>query len=201
MHEAMLVLFSWALWCFVHSLLIARWWTRWMQRWLGSRYAWYRMFYTVFSVLSLLPVLLVERSVHGTLLLAWTFPLSLVQWAVLGAALALLLGGARQYDQRYFFGLAQIDDFKRGKKPESPVFKAGGVLRRVRHPYYTAGILFVLFWGDVTSVSIVSKTVLILYFVIGAILEERKLLAEFGDAYAEYQRQVPMLLPGRGRRE
>ena len=169
-----------------------------MQRWLGPRFAWYRMFYTVFSVLSLLPVLLLERNAHGTLLFAWFFPLSLVQWAAVAAAVALLLAGARQYDQRYFFGLAQIIDYRGGRTPGSPVFKAGGVLRHVRHPYYTAGILFVLFYGDVTTVSLATKTVLIAYFLIGALLEERKLLVEFGEGYAEYKRQVPMLLPRMG---
>jgi protein-S-isoprenylcysteine O-methyltransferase Ste14 len=37
--------------------------------------------------------------------------------------------------------------------------------------------------------------VLSVYIIIGCILEERKLLAEFGDAYRQYQRQVPMLVP------
>ena len=34
------------------------------------------------------------------------------------------------------------------------------------------------------------------YIFIGAHFEERKLLLEFGDAYAEYRRQTPMLVPG-----
>jgi protein-S-isoprenylcysteine O-methyltransferase Ste14 len=34
------------------------------------------------------------------------------------------------------------------------------------------------------------------YTIIGAYFEERKLLLEFGDAYAEYRRKTPMLVPG-----
>ena len=37
--------------------------------------------------------------------------------------------------------------------------------------------------------------VLTAYFIIGSILEERRLLARFGDAYREYQQRVPMLIP------
>jgi hypothetical protein len=34
-----------------------------------------------------------------------------------------------------------------------------------------------------------------LYFYIGSICEERRLLVEFGQAYQVYQRQVPRLIP------
>ena len=33
------------------------------------------------------------------------------------------------------------------------------------------------------------------YFFIGSIFEERKLVREFGDAYRAYQQRVPRLLP------
>jgi protein-S-isoprenylcysteine O-methyltransferase Ste14 len=33
--------------------------------------------------------------------------------------------------------------------------------------------------------------------VVGTVLEERDLVAAFGDAYREYQRKVPMLIPCR----
>jgi protein-S-isoprenylcysteine O-methyltransferase Ste14 len=34
-----------------------------------------------------------------------------------------------------------------------------------------------------------------LYLVVGARLEERKLILEFGQTYREYQKQTPMLIP------
>ena len=44
-------------------------------------------------------------------------------------------------------------------------------------------------------VGLATNIVLSLYLVIGAFLEERKLLREFGDAYRQYQNRVSMLLP------
>lgn len=42
---------------------------------------------------------------------------------------------------------------------------------------------------------IVINTVLTIYIIIGTKLEERKLILEFGDAYINYQVEVPMLIP------
>jgi protein-S-isoprenylcysteine O-methyltransferase Ste14 len=41
--------------------------------------------------------------------------------------------------------------------------------------------------------------VLSIYLYVGTFFEERRLVAEFGDDYREYQRQVPRLIPWRGR--
>jgi protein-S-isoprenylcysteine O-methyltransferase Ste14 len=42
---------------------------------------------------------------------------------------------------------------------------------------------------------ILMNLVLTGYFLVGAILEEKKLLAEFGEEYRGYQRDVSMLFP------
>ena len=42
---------------------------------------------------------------------------------------------------------------------------------------------------------IVANSVLTIYIIIGTVLEERKLVLEFGDTYIRYQREVPMLIP------
>jgi protein-S-isoprenylcysteine O-methyltransferase Ste14 len=36
-----------------------------------------------------------------------------------------------------------------------------------------------------------------LYFYFGSVFEERRLLAEFGEAYQDYQRRVPRFIPVR----
>ena len=69
-----------------------------------------------------------------------------------------------------------------------------GMLGIVRHPWYSGGILIV--WArnlDVTA--IITNLVITAYFIVGAFLEERKLLAEFGAEYKNYQRSVSMLFP------
>ena len=53
-----------------------------------------------------------------------------------------------------------------------------------------------LIWSrDQGAYSLVSSTILTLYLVIGAHVEERRLVMHFGESYNEYRRRVPMFIP------
>jgi protein-S-isoprenylcysteine O-methyltransferase Ste14 len=53
-----------------------------------------------------------------------------------------------------------------------------------------------LIWaGELDVAALVSNGVLTVYIVIGTLLEERKLVHEFGDAYRGYQGRVSMFIP------
>jgi protein-S-isoprenylcysteine O-methyltransferase Ste14 len=66
----------------------------------------------------------------------------------------------------------------------------------VRHPLYTFGLLFIWLTSTVSQNSLTVYIGATLYTLIGAYFEERKLLREFGDSYAEYKKKTPMLIPG-----
>jgi len=51
---------------------------------------------------------------------------------------------------------------------------------------------------DVTADRLLLSVMWTIWIWVGAVLEERDLVAEFGDVYRAYQRQVPMLVPWRG---
>jgi len=73
-------------------------------------------------------------------------------------------------------------------------FVVSGIHRMIRHPWYLGGMMIV--WsGDLSLSTILNNMVITSYFIIGAILEERKLVREFGESYREYQRNVSMILP------
>jgi protein-S-isoprenylcysteine O-methyltransferase Ste14 len=74
-----------------------------------------------------------------------------------------------------------------------------GPYRWVRHPLYSCVI--VLLWADpaLTPGRLMLAALWTAWIYVGARLEERDLSAEFGDRYREYQRQVPILIPWRGR--
>jgi protein-S-isoprenylcysteine O-methyltransferase Ste14 len=84
-----------------------------------------------------------------------------------------------------------------GLKVESKKFIRSGILNKARHPIYSGTILIVVgFFLFIPTVATLLSTLCILsYLPIGIYLEEKKLLLEFGDSYAQYQSEVPALIP------
>ena len=77
---------------------------------------------------------------------------------------------------------------------ESGELDTTGVLSIVRHPWYLA--VFILLWAsDQNAATIIVNLVLSAYLIVGTLLEERKLILEFGDKYRKYQENVSMFIP------
>lgn len=186
---------GWILWCALHSLLIAPSWMRRVGRMFDAHMAYYRLVYVAISIVTLIPVLFLQWTIDSPLLWSWPLLLRVLQWGGIAGALVIFVLASRQYDQPFFFGLRQIREQLDGKQAIYRGFVATGILRRMRHPYYSAGILLLLFWGNLTAANLIMKGIGIAYFILGAFLEERKLVAEFGDDYRRYQRDVPMFVP------
>lgn len=74
-----------------------------------------------------------------------------------------------------------------------------GPYRWVRHPLYSCVI--VLLWADpaMSLDRLALAAVWSAWIYVGAVLEERDLTADFGEAYRHYRREVPILIPWRGR--
>jgi protein-S-isoprenylcysteine O-methyltransferase Ste14 len=94
-----------------------------------------------------------------------------------------------------FAGIQQILKGRSGgAMTESGEFDSSGVLGIVRHPWYLA--VFILLWTrDFNLAGFTINVILSAYLLIGTLLEERKLVLEFGEKYKAYQRQVSMLIP------
>ena len=73
-----------------------------------------------------------------------------------------------------------------------------GLYRYVRHPLYTAGLVFIWLLPIMTWNLLALNIGLTAYILIGATFEERKMLNQFGEKYADYRCKTPMLIPGMG---
>ena len=117
------------------------------------------------------------------------------QVILLGTAVLLFVYGGRNYDVRQMLGIKQIKERTSNKAlTDTGELDTSGILGITRHPWYLAAILFL--WGRQLDVSAIILNVIFTgYLIVGAYLEEKKLVAEFGQKYLAYQKRVSMLIP------
>lgn len=199
-----LLALGWAAWGAMHSLLISPAWMRLVSSRLPGLCPWYRLGYNILAVLTILPLLFFKEALAGQTLFGWDGPLAAVRFVLLGAALWLFWAGAKVYDLGVVGGLAQLrSGCTFAGSPYAEKLRTTGILGRVRHPWYGGALLFL--WtrtGAFDAAELVTSLVLSLYVLVGARLEEQKLVHVHGQAYRDYQQTTPMFFPwpGRGRR-
>lgn len=93
------------------------------------------------------------------------------------------------------FGLRQVYLHLRGQEETSVGFKTPALYKYVRHPLYVGWIIG--FWATprMTVGHLVFAVGTLAYILIAIRLEERDLVGFFGQAYEDYRRRVPMLVP------
>jgi protein-S-isoprenylcysteine O-methyltransferase Ste14 len=156
-------------------------------------FRWYRVFYNFFVSVTFLPILALVALLPDRTLYVLPFP-----WAWISVALQLLSAvvigiGLLQSGLMSFLGLDALFGVK--PAPQSLTFK--GFYAWVRHPIYTAGLVFLWSTPVLTQNLFALNLALTLYILLGARLEERKMVAQFGEVYRRYQQRVPMFLPYR----
>lgn len=98
------------------------------------------------------------------------------------------------------FGLRQVWLYLVGRPYTSLGFRTPGPYRYVRHPLYVGWLL--VFWSApvMTVAHLVFAIATTAYILIAIQFEERDLVRFHGE-YAEYRRQVPMLVPTGSRKQ
>ena len=127
------------------------------------------------------------------------FALDLVFWA----GWAVLLASTWLLDHFELFGLRQPWAKLRGHAMPAPEFRTPLLYRQVRHPLYLGFVL--AFWAAprMTAGHALFAAACTGYILVGIWFEERDLVAQFGQRYVAYRREVGMLFPKlrRARRE
>jgi len=191
--------FVWCCWCGLHSYLISSRVTGWLEKCLGSNYRYYRLAYNLFSTISLSAPLLFGLYLrrHETVLLIWDGWPQAFRYVSLFLSFLLFYSAARHYKLTHFLGVTQIrtgyTSYLLGDTGDFATTGASGI---VRHPWYLGGIILV--WSVFEKMypsTLISAIIITCYFVIGSVLEERKLLAHYGKIYRVYQERVSMLFP------
>lgn len=188
------ILLAWALYGTLHTLLASFSAKALAERWLGlggRRY--YRLFYNLAVSLTLLPLLALVVLSPDLEISRITFPWLALTLAIESLAALGLLYGMLQTGVLKFLGLEPLSAPPDSGEP--PKLVVSGLYRYVRHPLYLFGLLILWLLPLMTWNILAFNLGATVYILIGIQFEERKLLKEFGQAYADYQRNVPMLIP------
>jgi len=181
----------------LHSLLAADGVKASLTQIISQRY--YRLLYNGLAAGLLVVVFILYFLVEKTPL--WT-PNPVLPYP--GALLALagiswVARALKRYNLDEFMGLEQL---RTEQKPKHNKLITRGLNGHVRHPLYFGTLLIIIgalfiFPTDAMFAFVLISTI---YLVLGSRLEEKKLVAQFGEAYRRYQREVPMLVPFRLKR-
>lgn len=187
----------WIMWCTIHSLLITPSVLNFIKKHATGLTRFYRLFYNAFSLITLIPLVVATRFAEGQMIINWEGYLVPVRILFLAAAVTLFIGGAKKYDLSYFLGIKQL---KTGEQhlllTDTEEFSETGVLGITRHPWYFGSLLFL--WSILPYYilpAFLAVCILSTYLVVGALLEERKIISQYGESYRRYQRRVSMLFP------
>ncbi|MGE4064690.1 MAG: methanethiol S-methyltransferase [Rhodospirillaceae bacterium] len=165
------------------------WWTRFMPAPAE------RTTYVLFASLALALLCWQWRPIPAVV---WQVEDPMMAQAVLALGLAgwlIVLGSTFLISHFELFGLSQAVRHFGGHGAAPAAFKTPGPYRFVRHPLYVGFII--AFWAApvMTVGHLLFAAATTAYILIGIQLEERDLIALFGEDYRRYRTRVNMLLP------
>lgn len=120
-------------------------------------------------------------------------------WGLFAVGWLIVLLSTFMIDHFDLFGLRQVWLHVRGYDYTPPTFRMTVLYRYVRHPIMLGFII--AFWATphMSIGHLLFAVATTAYILIGVTLEERDLERAHGQTYRDYQKEVPMLFPGRRR--
>jgi protein-S-isoprenylcysteine O-methyltransferase Ste14 len=182
---------AWIVYCVLHSVLASITVKQVLEKRIKSAFRFYRFIYTLFAFFGLVAILFYQFTIYSVLLFSSPYWIQIIGGLLMafGAVLMLMM------IWKYFMQLSGVRWLYSEKV--SSKLEITGLHKYVRHPLYLGTFAFIWGWFLISPFTsyLIATLIITVYTLIGLKFEEQKLIAEFGDAYVEYKKQVPLLLP------
>jgi len=196
--DVLTIIFLFIVFSLFHSILASEKIKLTLAKKFGNVIAFYRLLYNLFSFISL--YLIYELSPKPPVIIYdFSRPFDLIVLVPQLSAIAGIFWAFKYICVKEFFGISQIKRYlqKRysSKLDEEMTLTIDGPYKYIRHPIYFFAIMFLLFRPTMDLFYLTFFICIVVYFYIGSIFEEKKLVRYFGDIYLKYQKSVPRIFP------
>lgn len=178
---------GWIIYFVLHSVLAAEGTKQAASRAMGQWFRYYRLLYSIVATVGLVILLIINSIIPSENYFESAGAIRYVSLLFTTLGVMLIQVSFRQYRLKAFLGFT----------PEDSRLHKGGVLGWVRHPIYSGLILVVIgFFLFIPNLpTLVTCMCILVYLPIGIYLEEKKMIAVFGQSYLDYKKEVPLLVP------
>jgi methanethiol S-methyltransferase len=186
-----ILILLWSVYCILHSLMASSGFKQKLVSLLGTRFKYYRLFYTLFAFLFLVFILYYQFNIETSRAFESSYYTRLAGILVGISGLIIMITCIK----KYFMSLSGLLSLVKETSYNTLIIT--GIHKYVRHPLYLGTFGFI--WGAFLCYPfwtiLIADTIITLYTLIAIRFEEDKLVKEYGNSYKEYQQRVPKLIP------
>lgn len=196
----LLVLFTgWAFFYALHSFMAHHKVKAFVQNKIKQYHRFYRLGFNLISVILSIALFYYQFSLPAEQFANMPQVVDIIGLIVFALGLMVLFMAFKAFNKAEFIGLQQLKQTQTPEQPQhqEPQLTKTGLYAYVRHPLYFGLVLLLI--GALLRVpnypTLAFVAASFIYLPIGVYLEEKKLIAEFGDAYKQYQKEVKRFIP------
>lgn len=190
--STIILIFNLLIFATIHSLTASLPFKRLVRQVLGSKAeALYLPGYSFITLLTLSPLAYLLYKFPGRVLYKIPSPW---RWLMVGGQVIASLAAPKAFrDAPHRFKLRS--QLSRPETPEATPLNIRGIYQYIRDPFLLSGLVTLLLTPFMTVNLLVIYFFTAIYLYLGSLHWERRLVAQFGDEYLEYQKRVHRIIP------
>lgn len=180
----------------LHSFLASLRAKRYARQALGSKVdTWYMTIFSLIALITILPLVYLLYLFPGQILYVVPTPW---RWLMIcGQVLTAIVSTKAFLDAPHRFKISA--QLSAPHTPEAGPLAIRGVYRWIRDPFLLSGLIIIWLTPFMTVNLLILYILTTLYLYMGSLHWERRLVAQFGTDYRDYEKQVPRMIPRRKR--